>query len=86
MFRIRRGKQPAHERVRRDAQLAEFAAWTAGDRREEIAGVLGAGTGVAYRAIRRAAPTLLADRRLDLDVTAVRGLVERGELVSLLAP
>jgi len=69
-----------------DAQLAEFTAWTAGDRREEIAGVLGAGTGVAYRAIRRAAPTLLTDRRLDLDVRAVRGLVERGELASLLAP
>jgi histidine ammonia-lyase len=69
-----------------DAQLAEFTAWTTADRREEIAGVLGAGTGAAYRAIRQAAPTLLNDRRLDLDVRAVRGLVERGELVSLLAP
>lgn len=67
-----------------DSQLAEFAAWTADERRPEIAGHLGAGTRAAYLAIRRAAPTLLADRLLDEDVRAVRGLVERGGLVSLL--
>jgi histidine ammonia-lyase len=66
-----------------DSQLAEFAAWTTTDRQPEIAGQLGAGTGAAYRAIRRAVPTMLADRRLDEDVRAVRGLVERGELLRL---
>lgn len=69
-----------------DTQLAEFTAWTADDRRERIAGQLGAGTAAAYRAIRQVTPTLLTDRRLDLDVRAVRELVEKGELASLLAP
>ncbi|HXU32255.1 MAG TPA: aromatic amino acid lyase [Thermoanaerobaculia bacterium] len=69
-----------------DTQLAEFSAWTSADRRERIAEFLGAGTRAAYLKIRRAASTLLTDRRLDLDVRAVRDLVERGELVSLLTP
>ncbi|HEV7670067.1 MAG TPA: aromatic amino acid lyase [Thermoanaerobaculia bacterium] len=69
-----------------DSQLAEFAAWTAGERRPEIAGRLGAGTGPVYLAIRRAAPTMHADRRLDEDVRAIRALVETGELLRLFLP
>ncbi len=61
-----------------DAQLAEFTAWTDSEHQPDIAGLLGAGTGAAYLAIRQAASTMLADRRLDQDVRAVRGLVERG--------
>ncbi len=68
-----------------DRQLEEFTVWTESHRQPEIAGQLGAGTADAYRAIRRAAPTLLADRLLDQDVRAVRGLVERGELAALVA-
>ncbi|MEP7010595.1 MAG: aromatic amino acid lyase [Acidobacteriota bacterium] len=69
-----------------DAQLAEFTAWTGSERQPDIAGRLGAGTRGAYLAIRRAAPTMLADRLLDRDVRAVRGLVESGGLGSLLTP
>lgn len=69
-----------------DAQLVEFAGWTTEERRPEIAGLLGTGTRVAYLKIRGVVPPLLADRRLDEDVRAVRRLVEGGGLASLLTP
>ena len=69
-----------------DTQLQEFSAWTAEDRRPEIAKHLGVGTREGYLAIRRTVAPLLTDRRLDEDVRAVRRLVEGGGLASLLAP
>ncbi len=67
-----------------DAQLADFTAWTVEERRGTIASLLGAGTGPGYLGVRSAAPSMLSDRRLDVDVRAVRALVERGELVNRL--
>jgi len=64
-----------------DRELELFRDVTAPERREEIAAHLGQGTSTAYRAVRAAVPPLLADRRLDEDVRAVRGALERGSLL-----
>jgi histidine ammonia-lyase len=47
---------------------------------EKVASRLGAGTSVAYRAIRAVTPTLLRDRVLSGDLRAVRGIVADGSL------
>jgi histidine ammonia-lyase len=68
-----------HE-AEREARL--FREKTAPDQREAIAASLGEGTRRAYLKIRELAPPLLADdRTLDGDIRAVRGAVERNELL-----
>ncbi len=70
---------PSWEESEREA--AEFAARTEPAHRAEIAAHLGRGTGVAYLAVRAAAPPMLTDRTLDGDIRSVRSLVESRALL-----
>ncbi len=59
-----------------ESEATDFVANTAEEKRAEIAGQLGRGTGAAYLAIRGAAGPMLADRTLDDDIRNVRRLLE----------
>ena len=66
-------------RERADREEEEFEAATRPEKRQAIAANLGEGTRRVYLAVREVVPPMLADRVLEGDIRAVRGVVEVAE-------